>query len=124
MLPALLLVAVLAVLAVFQVALVLGAPLGRFTFGGRHPGALPAGLRVAAALSVGVYALMATLALDRAGVIDVYPQGAARTGLWVVFGFLVLNTLPNAVSPSRSERLVMTPLLVVMSALALLVALG
>jgi len=123
-LPALLLVAVLAVLAVFQIALALGAPLGRFTFGGRHPGVLPVGLRVAAALSVAVYALMGTLALDRAGVIAVYPADASRIGMWVVFGFLVLNTIPNAISPSRSERLVMTPLLIVMSVLALLVALG
>ncbi|BBG01333.1 MULTISPECIES: hypothetical protein [Pseudonocardia] len=124
MLPALLLVAVLAVLTVFQIALVFGAPLGRFTFGGRYPGALPTGLRVAAGLSIAVYALMATLALDRAGVIAVYPEGASRIGMWVVFGFLVLNMIPNAFSPSRSERLVMTPLLVVMSVLALLVALG
>ena len=104
--------------------MVLGAPLGRFTFGGRYPGVLPAGLRVAAGLSVVVYALMATLALDRAGVITVYPADASRIGMWVVFGLLVLNTLPNAVSPSRSERLAMTPLLVFRSVLALLVALG
>ncbi len=103
---------------------VLGAPWGRFTWGGRHPGALPTGLRVAAAASVLVYALMAVIALDRAGTTALLPAPFSAVGIWVVLGFLVLNVIPNAISPSPPERFTMTPILLVMAVLTLLIALG
>jgi len=59
-------VALLAALAIVQIAV---APLGRFTWGGAHPRVLPAGLRVAAVVSILIYAVMAALALDRAGAV-------------------------------------------------------
>ena len=46
----------LAGLAVFQIALAAGAPLGHLAWGGKHR-VLPKGLRIASALSVGLYVL-------------------------------------------------------------------
>ncbi|WP_280487276.1 hypothetical protein [Nocardia farcinica] len=56
-------------MAIVQIAVAAGAPLGRFTWGGAHPRVLPAGLRVAAVVSILIYAVMAALALDRAGAV-------------------------------------------------------
>ncbi|WP_041560120.1 hypothetical protein [Nocardia farcinica] len=117
-------VALLAALAIFQIAVAAGAPLGRFTWGGAHPGVLPAGLRVAAVVSILIYAVMAALALDRAGAVELVPDDVAAAGMWVVVGFCVFSVVPNAISRSAGERYVMTPVSVALAVLALLVALG
>ena len=51
MAAAIALTVILALLAVFQLALVLGAPLGRFAWGGTHR-VLPARLRIGSAVSI------------------------------------------------------------------------
>ena len=66
---------ILAALAVFQLALALGAPLGRFAWGGQHR-VLPTGLRVGSLVSIVVYAVIVVLALDKVGLIDVVPDAA------------------------------------------------
>ncbi|WP_411732641.1 hypothetical protein [Paeniglutamicibacter sp.] len=117
-------VAVLVLLALFQVALALGAPWGRFAWGGQHPGTLPTGYRIASALSILVYGFIAVLALDRAGVLDLFPEGFSRVGSWVVFGYLALGVVMNAISRSKPERYAMTPVALVLAVLALLIALS
>ncbi|GAA2041963.1 hypothetical protein GCM10009819_30210 [Agromyces tropicus] len=120
---ALVLTAILGALAIFQLALALGAPIGRFAWGGQHR-VLPARLRVGSAVSIAVYAVIATIALDRAGVIDVVPDPVAVVGMWVVFACFVLGIPLNAVSRSRAERVTMTPIVTVLALLSLVVALG
>lgn len=117
-------VAVLVLLALFQLALAFGAPWGRFAWGGQHPGALPAGYRAASAFSILVYGFMAVLALNRAGVLDVFPDGFTRVAAWVVFAYLALGVAMNAISRSKPERYVMTPVAVVLAVLALFIALS
>ena len=56
----------LAALAVFQLLLVAGRPLGRFAWGGRHE-VLPRGLRIGSAVSVVSYAVIALVILQAAG---------------------------------------------------------
>lgn len=114
----------LGMLAIFQLALVFGAPWGRFTMGGYHRGRLPSGLRVVAGVSVLLYGLMALLALRCAGLFTQPDADVARVGMWVVFGFLVLGVGMNAISRSKPERYVMTPVSLVLAVLALLVVLG
>jgi hypothetical protein len=117
-------VAVLVLLALFQLALAFGAPWGRFAWGGQHSGTLPTGYRIASAISILVYGFMAVLALDRAGILDVFPEGFSKVGSWVVFGYLGLGVLMNAISRSKPERYVMTPVALVLAVLALLIALS
>ena len=117
-------VVVLAALAVFQLALALGAPLGRFAWGGQHDGVLPRGLRIGSAVSIALYALFAVVLLDRAGVVDVLPDGVSRVGAWVLVAYFALGIVMNGISRSRSERAVMTPTTLVLAACALVVALG
>jgi hypothetical protein len=114
---------ILAILAVFQLALVLGAPLGHFAWGGQHR-VLPRRLRIGSLVSVVIYAVIAVLALDRAGVIDVVSDIVSTVGMWIVFAYFVLGIPLNAISRSKPERYTMTPVVAVLAILSLLVALG
>jgi hypothetical protein len=115
--------ALVVLLALFQLALMFGMPWGRFAWGGRHAGVLPIGYRVGSGISILVHAFFATVVLGRAGFIGIYPDGFTRVAIWVVVGVLVLGVLMNAISRSRPERLVMTPVALVLAVLALIVAL-
>lgn len=114
---------ILAVVAVFQAALALAAPLGRFAWGGEHR-ILPPRLRVGSALSIVVYALIVTVAWNRVGAIDVFPPPVAEIAMWVVFAFFVLGGGMNAISRSRAERVTMVPVTLVLAGLSLLIAMG
>jgi hypothetical protein len=114
---------ILALLAVFQLALACGAPLGRFAWGGQHR-VLPARLRLGSVVAIVIYALIGILALDRASVIDVVPDLVSTIGMWVAFGYFVLGIPLNAISKSKPERFTMTPVVTVLAILSLLVALG
>nr|WP_157415750.1 hypothetical protein [Agromyces allii] len=123
MLAAYALTAILGILAVFQLALALGAPLGRFAWGGTHR-VLPARLRIGSLVSIAIYAVIAVLALDRAGAVDVVPDVVSTVGMWIVFAYFVLGIGMNAISRSKPERYTMAPLSAVLALLSLLVALG
>ncbi|MFE5672612.1 hypothetical protein ACFQ58_13515 [Agromyces sp. NPDC056523] len=114
---------ILVLLAVFQLALVLGAPIGRFAWGGQHL-VLPTRLRIGSLVSIVIYALIAVLALDKVGLIDVVPDVVSDVGMWVVFAYFVLGIPLNAISRSRAERYTMTPVVTVLAVLSLLVALS
>ncbi|TDP94604.1 hypothetical protein EDF62_1024 [Leucobacter luti] len=120
--PAILCSAVLAALAVFQIALACGAPLGAYAWGGQHGGVLPVRLRIGSAVSVVLYAILAGIMLSRAGIVTLLPDAVARPAAWTVFGYFVLGAIMNLISRSPKERAVMTPLSVVLAVLALLVA--
>ncbi|WP_129784802.1 hypothetical protein [Promicromonospora panici] len=121
MTAALLLAVLLAVLAVFQIALILGAPIGHFAWGGQHR-VLPARLRVGSGISILIYALIALVGLDRAGLTDVFPGAFPAVAMWVVFAYFVLGIGMNGISRSKPERYTMAPLCLVLSVLSFLVA--
>ena len=123
MAAAIALTVILAALAVFQLALALGAPIGRFAWGGQHR-VLPTKLRIGSLVSIVIYAVIALLALDRSGVIDVVPDGVSTVGMWIVFAYFVLGIPLNAISRSKAERYTMTPIVTVLAVLSLLVALS
>jgi hypothetical protein len=114
---------VLAGLAVFQLLLVAGRPLGRFAWGGQHD-VLPLGLRIGSVVSLVIYAAIALVVLQAAGRLDVLPDGVVEVGIWVVTGYLVLGIAMNAISRSRPERRLMTPVAALLAAGCLVVALG
>ena len=119
---AVLAVLVLAGLAVFQALLVAGQPLGRFAWGGQHV-VLPPGLRVGSALSIVLYGAFAVLILSAAGALSVLPEGFVDVAIWVLTGYFALGIGLNAISRSRSERLVMTPLVLLLAVVCLVLAL-
>lgn len=111
-------------LAVFQAALAAGAPIGHFAWGGKHE-RLPTALRIGSLVSILLYAGFAAVLLQQAGVIAILPAGAwLGVAAWVVVGYCALGIPVNAISRSLPERLTMTPLVAVLFALSLVVALG
>lgn len=99
-------VILLTVVALFQVALALGAPLGYAAWGGRHQGVLPMRLRIAsAAAGLVIYPLIIVLVLAAAGLIsaDWLPVDAAAV-MWGLAVFLALGALANFASRSPRER--------------------
>ncbi len=114
--------ALLGALAVFQALLVAGRPLGRFAWGGQHV-VLPPGLRVGSAISIALYAAFAVLVLCAAGALAVLPTGFVEVAIWVLTGYFALGIGMNAISRSRPERLVMTPVVLVLAVVCLVLAL-
>jgi hypothetical protein len=115
--------ALLALLAVFQGALIAGAPLGHLAWGGQHR-VLPAKLRIGSAVSVALYALFAYTALAKADLVPALVNGGVTTvAIWVLTAYFALGVLMNGISRSKAERLVMTPTALVLAGLYLVLAL-
>lgn len=123
-LAALIFCSLFALLALFQLALALGAPLGRFAWGGGHK-RLPMPLRIGSMISIALYALFCAIIAERAGLVSLFPWSSVSTiGAWVVTGYLGLGIVMNAISRSKPERYTMTPLVIVLFAMALVVTLS
>lgn len=119
------LLVLLGALAVLQLALAAGAPLGRYAWGGQHHGALPARLRIGSAVSIVIYALIAVIALERAGVIDLIPGEVVETvAMWVIAVYFALGIVMNGISRSKPERYTMTPVVIVLTAASVILALS
>jgi cytochrome bd-type quinol oxidase subunit 2 len=105
-------------IAFFQIALIAGAPLGRYTQGGQHDGALPMSGRIIAVVSIPVVLFQGLAILSAAG----FPglDWPAWTE-WLAFGVQIVSTVLNWITPSKSERMVWGPVMLVMSAMALVV---
>jgi hypothetical protein len=113
----------LGALAVFQGLLVAGLPLGRFAWGGQNE-VLPAGLRIGSAVSIVLYAGFAVLILHAAGALELLPGGFSGVAIWVLTAYFLLGIVMNAVSRSRPERLLMTPVVALLAVCCLALAVG
>lgn len=80
-------------------------------------------LRVGSVASVGVYVLIGWVLLARAGQVG-GGHGFVGVAAWVVAGLFLLGAAGNLASRSRPERVVMTPVTVVLVALTVVVAVG
>lgn len=119
---AVLAVVLVAIVAIFQLALALGAPLGRAAWGGRNEGVLPMRLRIASGLAaIVVYPLIALYVLASADLIDLEWLPTAVTGMWVLTGFFTLGTVANLASRSKIER-IWAPVSLVMAGCCAIVA--
>lgn len=99
-------VTLLAVVVVFQIALAVGAPLGKAAWGGRHEGVLPKRLRIASGFAaLLVYPLIILVVLDSASLIDMtFLPGNGEAVMWVLCGLFSLGGLANVASRSTVER--------------------
>ena len=113
----------LGALAVLQLLLIAGLPLGRFAWGGQQE-RLSTRLRVAAGLSIVIYGLFAGVGLARLHLITTpVPELVILIAMWVITAYLCLSVLPNLASKSIHEKRLMTPVSAVLAILASLIAL-
>ena len=96
--------------AVMEILLIFGLPLGEFTMGGRYK-VLPPMYRMFAASSVILQFFGAAMILQGGGLMNMWFAGKAIKIICFVFaGFFAVNTVMNIISPSKKEKYVMTPL--------------
>lgn len=114
----------MAALTVFQAALIIGAPLGQFAWGGQDR-VLPVRKRLGSVISIGLYLVFLVVVVQRAGLAEVIPWPAVvDVVIWVLVAYFVLGIGLNSVSRSKPERWTMAPLCAVLAALTLIVALS
>jgi hypothetical protein len=96
----------LVVVIVFQLALALGAPLGKAAWGGRHQGVLPTRFRIASGV-VGaiIYPLIIVGVLDATFGDDQLLPGNGAPAMWVLTAVFTVGAVANFVSRSPVERL-------------------
>jgi hypothetical protein len=113
------------VVAMFQLALVLGAPMGEYAFGGQNPGKLPNRFRMASAFSFAVLFALAGHYFAQAGVFTpVLPELPNSWVNWALVVFFTVGLVMNSISRSKKERQMWVPVLLLSVVLAIVVALG
>lgn len=123
-LAAVIAIIILAALSVFQIALICGAPLGRFAWGGQHR-VLPPKLRIGSFSSIIIYVIFILFASTKAGIASIITnQTALNVGLWVITLYLFFGVFLNAISKSKPERNLMTPVAAVLAICFLAIALA
>ena len=102
-------------LTVFQFALVFGAPLGNYAWGGQHK-VLPTNYRVSSVGSVILYVLFAAVIASKAGFISgiILPH-TVTFSMYVFAAYFTLGIAMNAISKSKKERLIMAPVSAVLA---------
>lgn len=96
----------------FHMAMILGAPWGHLTMGGRWNGALPLPARGLSAVSAVLILLMASVVAARAGLL------AWRLPAWstyAVLAVMVLSIAMHVATPSAAERRLWLPVILVMA---------
>jgi len=99
----------IAVVGVFQLALALGAPWGRFAMGGAFPGAYPPPMRVVALAQIGALLAMALVVLSRAGLTLPAWRAVSKWLVWGVVALAGVGIVLNLITPSPMERLIWAP---------------
>lgn len=113
---------ILSCLTALQLALICGAPLGKLAWGGKYT-RLPYRLRLASLVSIGLYALFATFAAMKAGIIPrTIHEPYLTIGIWMFTAYFFIGIAMNAVSRSKSERNTMTPTAALLAITFLLIA--
>ena len=112
--PAILYALIIALVVLFQLCLIFGAPWGQITQGGRYEGPLPVTGLVAALLSVPILIFMGASITSAAGLV---PYWAGWTA-YAAIAMQALSTTLNWITPSQKERLVWSPITSIMLLLA------
>ena len=100
----------LLIVAVMEVLLICGLPLGEFTMGGRYK-VLPPVMRVAAASSILLQLFGAAMILQGGGIMSMwFSSNIIKIICFVFAGFFAVNTVMNIISPSKKEKYFMSPL--------------
>jgi hypothetical protein len=115
----------LALVALFQLALLLGAPMGEYAFGGTHKGKLPTGFRIASLVSIAVYLGIAGHVAAQLGMVQkLLPAGFNAVANWAIVGLMLVSLVMNAISRSKKERDLWVPVALLLVASSVIVALG
>ena len=121
-LAAILFTVLIAAVVIFQIALVLGAPWGEFTLGGKYRVKIPYLARLIPIASGALLTASAAIVLAHAGIGFVYLRASSNWLVWVVIFYCVVGTVVNLITPSLRERALWSPIVILMLASSTVVA--
>lgn len=111
---AILYILITVVVIFFQLFLVLGAPWGEFTQGGRHKGTLPISGRISAAVSIPILVFMAS---SISSVVGFVPNWSIRTA-YITLALQGITAVFNLITPSLKEKRLWGPVTTIAFVLA------
>ena len=110
--------------ALFQLAILLGAPVGEYAYGGQHQGVLPARFRVTSVVSAIIMLAIAGHYMAQLGVFPpLLDEDGSAIANWGFVAFFALSALMNNISKSEKEKRVFGSITIAMLLSAILVAL-
>lgn len=110
--------------ALFQLAIVLGAPVGEYAYGGQHQGVLPTRFRATSVVSMLIMLAVAGHYMAQLGVFSpLLDEAGNAIANWGFVAFFALSALMNNISKSEKEKRVFGSITIAMLLSAILVAL-
>ena len=111
---AILYILITVVVIFFQLFLVLGAPWGEFTQGGRYKGTLPISGRISAAISIPILVFMAS---SISSVVGFVPNWSIRTA-YITLALQGVTAVFSLITPSLKEKRLWGPVTTIAFVLA------
>ena len=122
LIAAIIAVAIFVVVSIIQLLLALGLPLGKLAYGGKYE-KLPAKMRIMSLVAIGIFALGSISVLEQVAIITIFNNPIfTLVVVWIIAVYLAFNTLTNAISKSKREKLIMTPLSLISAICCFIVA--
>ena len=113
-----------AVVIVLQLLLAVGILPASMAWGGRQPELTP-GLQMASIVAAFILALFAYVIRRRAGLVGTTaPSRWIKIASWLITGFMVLNTVGNITSLSAGERMLFTPVTIILAVSCFMVSIS
>ena len=111
-----------AIVMLFQLALALGAPWGEMAMGGKFPGRFPPMLRISAIAQILLLCFAALVVLTRAGLVLENYFVFSKSAIWFVVALCVVSAILNTITPSKKERMLWSPVTIILVICAVVVA--
>lgn len=92
------------IVIIFQISLILGAPLGSYAMGGKYPGVLPLHIRLTEIVQVFLLVFNLSVMMQIGGWVNMYPNSFVLYYRWFVLALSFLAALLNWMTPSVKER--------------------
>jgi len=97
-------------MSVFQLLLALGLPFGRLAYGGKYE-KLPSKMKIISLIGIVIFIFTSLSVLERAEIIIIFNNLMFVTVVvWIIAVYLTFITIMNAISKSKWEKLIMTPI--------------
>jgi len=114
----------IAVVILFQFALVIGFPWGEYAMGGKFKGKYPVPMRIAAVVQIFIYLFFGVVVLSKAKLYFEDFYSIAVSGIWFIVGICVLATILNFITKSEVEKRIWAPVSLLLLVSSIIVALG
>ena len=115
----------LAAVSLFQIALILGAPMGEYAFGGQNPGKLSVKFRVLSVITLLVsLGIIGHMFAQLDYLPKLLPAGLNAAANWAIFALNLLGFVMNSITRSKKERDMWVPVALLLAVASFFVALG